>query len=111
MIEYHGDEITLPCSAGREANNINAQTPGEPSRITTSSILDDRRMLRKSILIFIHSIIARIEYSNHSIAGARTEPGRHRAAPTRGSKGKDATPTHKQREGVQGGATRGGFDT
>ena len=56
-------------------------------------------------------MIAHIKYSNHSIAGARTKPGRHCATPTRGSKGKDAMPTHKQQEGVQGDATRGGFDT
>ena len=75
------------------------------------SIAADHHMLCKSILFFIYLMIAHIKYSNHSIAGARTKPGRHCATPTRGSKGKDAMPTHKQQEGVQGDATRGGFDT
>ena len=56
-------------------------------------------------------MMAHIEQPNHFISGAQTEPGRHRAAPALESKVKDATPTHKQKEGVQGDATRGGFDT
>ena len=106
----HGDDITLPPSAGLEENNINAQTPGEPSRITTSSIAADHRMLCKSILFYIYSMIARIKYINHLIAWSRTEPGRHCAAPTRGSKGKDTTPKHKHEERLQGDATRGLFN-